>query len=57
MTSMGDANSIVASVSFIAVGALHHTIGRHCGAITRRQLEVIWGTNDDINANDIIERA
>jgi hypothetical protein len=54
---MGDANSIVASVSFIAVGALHHTIGRHCGAITRRQLEVIWGTNDDINANDIIERA
>jgi hypothetical protein len=48
------ANTISASISVTAMGALHHTVGRYCGAITGCQLENIWRVIDDLHANDIM---
>jgi hypothetical protein len=38
------------------VGAIHHTVGRHCGAVTGRKIE--WGGDviDDTYTNDIMQR-
>jgi hypothetical protein len=55
IVGLAGTNTMTAPISLVAMGTLHHTVGRHCGAITRRQLENFWRVIDDIHGNDIMQ--
>jgi len=51
------ANIFLAAISFPAVGTVHYTVWRHCGAITRRELVLAQKVIDDMYTNDVMQRA
>lgn len=57
LVPLANANKFLAAISIPAVGAVHYTVWRHCGAITRRELVLTWTVINDMYTNDIMQRA